>query len=91
MANQANKRPMIIDSTGDVLKSGTLWGFIGVNVKPSAGNCAVILTDGDGNIIYQAAKTSADSFTESWQSNTVNGLIVDTLTNITRIMILRDV
>lgn len=89
MSNKANQNPMDLDSTGDVLKTGTLWEFQGINIVPSAGAWAVVLTDGAGKNIYINGKASADKIMESFPPIAVDGLIVSTLTNITRILIHR--
>jgi hypothetical protein len=85
MSNTIKTNPMVIDSTGTCFTAE--WHFSGIQVVPSAGNSVVVLKDKNNNEIYRSAKASADSYSENIYPILVEGLKVDTLTNITKILV----
>jgi hypothetical protein len=91
MSNKPNTNPMDLDTVGDVFKTGTMWHFQGINIVPSAGSWVVVLADGAGNTIYNDGRTSADKVVESFPPIMIDGLRVITLTNITRILVHKQV
>jgi hypothetical protein len=85
MANKVLDGIISIDSTGGVVGAATRLMIAGVQVVANNSTWAVILKDAAGNVVYQANNTaSVGQLTKPFPSN---GLVADTLTNITVLLV----
>ena len=90
MANNSTGNPIYLDSTGGVFSGNVDWYFTGVVVNASADVWAVVLKDSAGRVVYEGGQTLTGDRYKTFapaSSFRVTGLVVDTLTNITSVIV----
>lgn len=86
MANSATGNPLFIDTVGTIFGANVTFNISGFLVTPSNATWAVILKDTTGRVIFSANNTSPNL--GAWSTPfSVVGLVADTLTNITSVLI----
>jgi hypothetical protein len=87
MANNSRTNPMQVDtaSSARLITDTTTISISGIKVIPNNTTWSVILKDGLGNVIYQDNNNTGGEFFATPFNTT--GLVVDTLTNITKVLI----